>query len=142
MTPPPDATALGFAYDPDGRCYTAEGKARGLAVPVTVPAEDPEDPPAFGRAVEIVRGLGELIEVAEERAAWGLLDIKNESWRDPEEPEVTPDEFRSAIAVEGVWVHGDGSSEVYFADGDLFWGHAIVVRFDEAGQFREASTAG
>lgn len=142
MTPPPDAFALGFTYDPDGPHYTAEIKTRGRTVPVTVLADEPETVPAFGRAVEIVRGLDQLIDVAEERAVWGLLNIKNESWRDLEEPEVTPDEFRAALAVEGVWVHEDGSAEVYFAAGDLFWGHAVVVQFDEAGQFVEASTAG
>ena len=142
MTPPPDATALGFTYIPDGPHYAAEVETRGGTVPVTVVADEPGAAPAFGRAVEIARGLDEMIDVAEERAVWGLLDIKNESWRYPEEPEVTPDDFRAAISVEGVWVHEDGSAEIYFADGDLFWGHAIVVRFNEMGQFVEASTAG
>lgn len=75
-------------------------------------------------------------------AAARLLPIKNESWLDEGEAELTADEFRDKMELQSVSVNADGSFEFWHGDGDLFWGHAIVVNGDLAGGLRDANIEG
>ena len=59
-----------------------------------------------------------------------LLPIKNDSWLDEEEAELTPQEFRSRMDLESITVRPDGSFNFWHDDGDLFWGHWIQVSGD------------
>lgn len=36
----------------------------------------------------------------------------------------------------------DGSIEAYYDDGDIFWGHCIIVRMDKNGNIEDAEIAG
>jgi len=56
-----------------------------------------------------------------------LLDLKNDSWLEGDEGAVTEDEFQRRITVESITLYPDGEFEALFRDGDLFWGHAIIV---------------
>lgn len=56
-----------------------------------------------------------------------LLELKNESWLDEGEPPATPESFKSRMNLESVTVYPDGAFEFWHDDGDLFWGHAIMV---------------
>lgn len=60
-------------------------------------------------------------------AAAQLLELKNESWLDEGEPPATPDAFKSRMSLESVLVYPDGAFDFWHDDGDLFWGHAIMV---------------
>lgn len=57
-----------------------------------------------------------------------LLNIKNESWLEKGESELTPDEFISRMSLESIEVRPDKKFWFWYDDGDLFWGHAIGVR--------------
>jgi hypothetical protein len=59
-----------------------------------------------------------------------LLPLKNESWRDDDEPEVTSDEFRRKMSLQSVTVYDDGTFEFSHDDGNLFWGHCIQIAGD------------
>lgn len=56
-----------------------------------------------------------------------LLKLKNDNWRDDDEPEVSAEEFKSKMTLESITVHADGSFSFWHDDGDLFYGHAIKV---------------
>ncbi|MFC7441763.1 DUF2262 domain-containing protein [Laceyella putida] len=76
----------------------------------------------------------------EEDVADHLLDIHNEAWND-EEP-ITKDTFISRMTIEAIRFWSDGTAEVYFDDGDLFWGHCILVSLNQDGQVVDADIAG
>lgn len=78
-------------------------------------------------------------------AAKELLELANEWLQDEEEPEYeeyTSDIFVNKLTFESVEVNEDGSFEVYYKDGGIFWGHCIIVSGNINGEFKEASIAG
>src|SRR5262249_50663022 len=56
-----------------------------------------------------------------------LLPLKNDIWLRAGEPVVTPAEFLQRMVLESISVYSDGSFEFWHSDGDLFWGHSILV---------------
>jgi len=56
-----------------------------------------------------------------------LLKLKNDSWLNENEPELTKSEFIRRMALESISVAADGSFDFWHNDGDLFWGHSIRV---------------
>ncbi len=67
-------------------------------------------------------------------AAEQLLEAKNDNWREEDEPELTKDDFMSRMSIETISFDEDGEYEIWYADGDLFWGHSITVSVDRKGQ--------
>jgi hypothetical protein len=56
-----------------------------------------------------------------------LLPLKNDSWLDEGEAELTLDEFNDRMKLESITVNADGSFDFWHNDGDLFWGHSIQI---------------
>jgi hypothetical protein len=56
-----------------------------------------------------------------------LLPLKNDSWLDEGEAQLTPDEFEDRMTLESITVNADGSFDFWHNDGDLFWGHSIQI---------------
>ncbi|MBU3092844.1 DUF2262 domain-containing protein [Clostridium sp. CF011] len=56
-----------------------------------------------------------------------LLKIKNESWLEEEEDKVTSEQFRNCIILEEITINPNGEFEFWHNDGDLFWGHSILI---------------
>lgn len=56
-----------------------------------------------------------------------LLPLKNDSWLEEDEAELTPDEFEERMKLESIRVSADGSFDFWHNDGDLFLGHSIQV---------------
>ena len=63
-----------------------------------------------------------------EYAVAKLLSLKNSSWLQEGEREVTPEQFKSKMKQEAITVYSNGTFEFWFKDGDLFWGHSIMVK--------------
>jgi hypothetical protein len=57
-----------------------------------------------------------------------LLATKNSCWLEDGDPEVSENEFLQRMALAVISVEADRSFEFSYDDGDLFWGHSIVVR--------------
>lgn len=66
-----------------------------------------------------------------------FLDLKNETWRDEDEPALSADEFIGRLSIDSIMVHLDGSFIIYYNDDDMFSGHSIEV----LGSFDEGITA-
>ncbi|MDR1315532.1 MAG: DUF2262 domain-containing protein [Spirochaetales bacterium] len=62
-----------------------------------------------------------------EFAANKLAKLKNTSWLEEDEEEITADEFIKKIKAESINISLKNKFEVYFDDGEIFWGHSIVV---------------
>lgn len=75
-----------------------------------------------------------------EAAADALLPLHNETWSEGET--IDRDTFVRRITLEGLTVYGDGSAELSYNDGDLFWGHTIVVSLREDGTVEDATIQG
>jgi hypothetical protein len=56
-----------------------------------------------------------------------LLGLKNKSWLQEGEAEVSEAEFERRMDLDMISVEADGSFEFWHNDDDLFWGHAIMV---------------
>lgn len=63
-------------------------------------------------------------------AAARLVAICNESWRNAQDPRITAEEFVSSMTPESLEVDALGGFSLWFDDGGLFGGHAILVRGD------------
>ena len=53
--------------------------------------------------------------------------LKNRTWVEEGEKKVTAAQFRKRMKLESVSFYPDGSLEFCHDDGDLFWGHTILV---------------
>jgi hypothetical protein len=73
-------------------------------------------------------------------AAGDLLAVHNGSWND-DEP-IDEQEFIERMALESVTFYPDGSIELCYADGDLFWGHVILMSVAADGTVGKATIAG
>ena len=62
-----------------------------------------------------------------EYAVQHLLPLKNDTWLEEDEAELSADHFKKRIALESITVYPDGTFEYWYDDGDLFWGHSIMV---------------
>lgn len=71
-----------------------------------------------------------------------LLKLKNENWLDDEEQEVSTENFKKRMTIETVSIKPGGNFEFCYDDGDLFWGHAIVVTGSLADGLRDADIYG
>lgn len=71
-----------------------------------------------------------------------LLNIKNESWLDEEETELSADQFKARMKLDSITVYPDGTFEFWWDDGDLFLGHMITVSGDMTHGPKYASISG
>ena len=59
-----------------------------------------------------------------------LLPLKNDSWLDDDEEELSAADFLSKMSLESISVDEEGGLTFWHNDGDLFWGHAIQISGD------------
>ena len=85
--------------------------------------------------------LTDFIKKAKEYSAYKLLELKNDSWLEEDEKEVTEKEFKERIKFAGLHIFSE-SANFYFDDDDLFWGHTIEVTVNQKLEFTNADIAG
>lgn len=77
-----------------------------------------------------------------------MIKLKNDSWlgededTGEEEPPITTEDFRKRVFVSSIVFYDDCSSEIYCNDGDIFWGHTILIDIDKDGKYKSATLAG
>ena len=71
-----------------------------------------------------------------------LLDLKNGNWLDEDEAELSKEEFLERVSLESVTVSSEGTFEFWYADGDLFGGHSIMVSGSLDGGINDAGIHG
>lgn len=81
----------------------------------------------FKRVGDVANRLKRALNKVKKFAADRLVDLKNDSWLGEDEARVGSKQFASRLSVQSVGVRENGRVEVYFNDGDLFWGHSIIV---------------
>ncbi|TVZ22266.1 uncharacterized protein DUF2262 [Dokdonia sp. Hel_I_63] len=76
------------------------------------------------------------------RIAKKLLDLKNDSWLEENQPQLTKEQFIAAITLKSISFFEDVSCELIFDDGDLFWQHEIVANLSTKNKLTDASIRG
>lgn len=71
-----------------------------------------------------------------------LLALKNGTWLGDREKKFTPDRFKKRMKLESITLDATGSFTFYYEDGNLFWGHCILVEGTLADGPKDASIAG
>jgi hypothetical protein len=60
-------------------------------------------------------------------AAKELLPLKNENWAEEDGSSVSRDQFEKRVSLQYITVQPDGDFEMCYDDGELFFGHEIIV---------------
>ncbi|SCW74009.1 hypothetical protein SAMN04487970_103760 [Paenibacillus tianmuensis] len=93
-----------------------------------------------------VRGIIARLEAIDSKArafaADELLELKNDNWLVEDEEPVTKKDFVQRMSIETIAFDEDGAFEIWFADGDLFWGHSIMVSMNSEGEPEDAGMHG
>ncbi len=69
-----------------------------------------------------------------------LLNLYNTTWNDG--LAINQEEFINCITLDAITFSPDGSADLYYCDGDLFWGHTIITAIDTDGCFKDTMIAG
>jgi hypothetical protein len=85
---------------------------------------------AVARARTVVGAQSAWDRRAREVAASELLALKNETWLEEDEGACSAMDFIARLSMTTIDFDGDGAISFWLDDGDLFWGHAILVRGD------------
>lgn len=78
-------------------------------------------------------------------AAEELVELANDWLADDEDAEldeITEEIFVSRLTLSSITVSENGDFTIYYDDGDLFWGHVIIVEGNINGTFETAQIAG
>lgn len=84
------------------------------------------------------RWTGDAIRVATEQ----LVTLKNGEWLGERERPVSPDRFGKKLSLIDIAIEDGGHFVFDFDDGDLFFGHTVVVRGNLSEGFTHADIAG
>lgn len=123
--------------------YEVKWKVERHSFQLNIPMEGVADQAAvLGIAQEFCKDLATWHEQAKDYAAKELLELKNDTWLDEDEKEVNATEFKKKMRLENLEIHADGNFDFWFADGDLFWGHSIIVSGNIKSGFTQAEIAG
>lgn len=71
-----------------------------------------------------------------------MLALKNDSWLDDGEQELSHDDFQKEITLYNISIYEDGSAYFYYRANDLFWGHDIQTDIDEKHNYGSSTIVG
>ncbi|MEH1895237.1 MAG: DUF2262 domain-containing protein [Nostoc sp.] len=134
---------LGYLrYDSEFDWYESQVIFYETQLPISLSIDDNDKvESALDRAICIVPELKHYAKSAKEYAVEQLLKLKNETWLD-EGDKITSEEFKSRIILEGLVFLPEGKVEFYYNDGNLFFGHCIIIKMDKNNYFVDASIHG
>jgi len=147
------ATALGdFELDRSLGWFSGRVRSGGVDVAASLAIDDGSIEgsetcrAALARLVELVGELPEADARWRAFAASKLTDLAGDWQQDDEDPTsvepITTRAFTQRIRLDDLTIAADGSVTSYYDDGDLFWGHAIIVEVAMDGTPTDAHIAG
>ncbi len=75
--------------------------------------------------------LAENLSLIKEFATEELLDLKNDDWREENEPKLTAEEFIARLELLEIVVYYTGKVDMIFDADDIFYDHCISVYTNE-----------
>ncbi|WP_313800360.1 DUF2262 domain-containing protein [Cytobacillus sp.] len=100
---------------------------------------------ALETAYELFNNQNEWNMKIRRYAAEELTELANDWLQDNEEAEIseiTKDMFMNLMELDSISVYPDGDFNLFFFDGDMFWGHSIIVSGNINGELTSAEIAG
>ena len=108
-----------------------EGEVSWMNKPITISVsldEETNSPESSFNTIEsLYKDASNWSKTITDFAVSELLPLKNESWLSEGGPELSSAEFIKAMKLESITVYPDGEFEFWHNDGDLFWGHSILI---------------
>ena len=131
-------------YDREYSCYCCALDCGGVKITISfiVDLDESEVLRVVEDAKKLCKNLYSWIEKAKEYAVDELLDLKNDSWLEEEEEELTPEEFKSRMFLETISFYDDGDFDFWHNDGGLFRGHSIQLSGNLKRGFESADIPG
>ncbi|HNX58970.1 MAG TPA: DUF2262 domain-containing protein [Spirochaetota bacterium] len=126
-----------FTWDDNYEWWETELKSGKRIVSISISPENPDDD--ISRYSGLIKWIMKNTKEIGEYAASELLENHNENWNDGKP--ITSAKFVSKLGLDSIHIDPDGIS-VYFDDGDLFYGHCIIVSIDHNNNFTGADIAG
>lgn len=114
----------------------------GRPAELCLPRSATDEPALFDAAARLWTAQKKWDARVRACAAEKLLELKNGLWLGETEKPFTARRFKERMVLEGVRLDPDGSFEFTYADGNLFWGHAIQVWGSLSGGPTDAGIAG
>lgn len=123
--------------------YDGQINFQQLQVSITLHMDDEGLTEAlFNRANHLVINIENYAASAKDYAVEKMLELKNKIWVDENEEPLTSKQFKNFMVLDGITIYPEGNVEFYHDDGDLFFGHCIVVNMDGSDRFLNAYIAG
>jgi hypothetical protein len=120
-----------FTLDRRLNWFETQTEWNGVAIKLTLDIDNWQDSETILTSARTLWGSqGEWEGRCKDKAVDRLLELKNSSWLDDQESELSAEQFKAKMILESILLHPDGSFEFWYDDGDLFWGHAIMVEGD------------
>ena len=117
-----------FTLDRRVNWYEATPDWCGATIRLTIPAGATDD---MEKSLAVARQLWADQENWQRKittcATKELLGLKNGTWLDEDEEELSEEDFVRRMVLESISVEANGSFEFWNDDGDLFLGHSIMV---------------
>lgn len=129
---------MSFTRETDDDDWAGTISILGKSYPFTLRASyEPEELDAIAsRAKDFLESNWQRIL---DRMTADLLPMKNDAWRDEDEPLLTEEDFRNAVGDPDINVWEEETIMMIFSDGGLFGGHYIKVFIDGPEQGRAIS---
>jgi hypothetical protein len=93
------------------------------------------------QARQVYLALVDKKELIESDIVNEFLDLYNDEWRDDREV-INRQQFLSAISLDLILIELGRVINIYYRDGELFFGHFFEVRCDAEGHIKEIELAG
>lgn len=117
-----------FELDRGADVYETDVDWMGEPVELMLEASTPKDcDPALDVATALWDGQSSWNERIDQFAVRELLALKNDTWRQEDEAEVSAAEFTDRMDLHTVSVEPDGEFTFWHDDDELFWGHTILI---------------
>ncbi len=123
--------------------FTGTQEWCGSKIELMLIGEEVEKPfKADKQAIKLFNFQDKWNEKLKEEIIQELLRNKNENWLNEDETPITKEHFINRINIISISVWEDGDFEVWYNDGDLFWGHDINVNGNIAKGIEDVGLAG
>jgi len=115
----------------------------GQSIQISISLDATEsDEAALAEASELLPVLSNLLGAAKQFACDQLLALKNDKWLQEGESPLRPQDFIALLGIESIGFYAEQECELSFRDGDMFWGHTVLLSWNPAEGFGGASIAG
>jgi hypothetical protein len=132
-----------IAFDESIKCFIAQYRRSGYDVEVSVNTPDPKKlVKLLPRIRRLLAKIAAIDEVGKTFAARKLTKLKNDSWLQENEQSIDEKMFAEHLSLTTIEVNPNHTYSFWYNDGDLFWGHSIIVNFSKSGNPENAEMFG